>query len=211
MVTTGNAARAILEAAEQLPANLIVMGTHSSSGFERLMLGSITEKVLRKAACPVLAVPRRADAPGGVGIVFRRILCAVDFSPCSRQALSYALSLAEEAGGALTLLNVVEGFDEEPLATAHFDVPEYRRHLEEAAAARLADLVPSETRTWCDCRTLVRVGKAHREILRVASTIDADLIVVGVRGRNAVDLALFGSTTNQVVRAAECPVLTVRS
>jgi nucleotide-binding universal stress UspA family protein len=212
VVTTGHASTGILDTAEQLAASLIVMGTHGASGFERLMLGSVTEKVLRKAVCPVLVVPRRADAPSGAAIVFRRILCTVDFSPCSRKAVSYALSLAEEAGGALTLLHVVEGFEEvEPPPTSHFNVPEYRRHLEEDAGAKLAELVPRETRTWCDCRTMVRAGKAHREILHVASTLDADLIVLGVRGRNAVDLAIFGSTTNQVVRAAECPVLTVRS
>jgi nucleotide-binding universal stress UspA family protein len=187
------------------------MGTHGASGVERLMLGSVTEKVLRKASCPVLVVTRRADAPSGAPIVFRRILCAVDFSPCSRQAVSYALSLAEEAGGALTLLHVVESFDDEPPPTSHFNVPEYRQHLEAAAAERLGELVPSETRSWCECRTLVRGGKAHREILHVAAASDADLIVLGVRGRNAVDLALFGSTANQVVRGAECPVLTVRS
>lgn len=211
VVTTGSPARTILDTAEQLAANLIVMGTHGASGFERLMLGSVTEKVLRKASCPVLVVPRRADAPSGATIVFRRILCAVDFSPCSHKAVSFALSLAEEAGGGLTLLHVVEGFDEDPPATSHFNVPEYRRHLEETAAERLKQLVPSETRSWCDCRTLVRAGKAHQEILHVARTTEADLIVLGVRGRNAVDLALFGSTANQVVRGSECPVLTVRS
>jgi nucleotide-binding universal stress UspA family protein len=211
IVTTGSAAHSILELAEKLPASLIVMGTHGASGFERLMLGSVTEKVLRKASCPVLVVPRHADAPSGKPIVFRRILCAVDFSPCSRKAVSYALSLAEEAGGALTFLHVVEGFDDEPVTTVHFNVPEYRQHLERAAAERLAELVPSETRTWCECRTVVRGGKAYREILQSAKAMEADLIVVGVRGRNAVDLALFGSTTNHVVRGAECPVLTVRS
>lgn len=211
MVATGSPAHIVLDTAQKLSVGLIVMGTHGASGFERLMLGSVTEKVLRKANCPVLVVPRRADAPSGAPIVFRRILCAVDFSPCSHQAVSYALSLAEEAGGSLTLLHVVEGFDEEPPPLSHFDVPEYRQHLEKTAADRLDALVPKETRSWCDCRTVVRAGKAHREILHAAATNEVDLIVLGVRGRNAVDLALFGSTANQVVRAAECPVLTVRS
>jgi nucleotide-binding universal stress UspA family protein len=211
VVASGNPARCILEQAQELPASLIVMGTHGASGFERLMLGSVTEKVLRKASCPVLVVTRHADAPSGAPIVFKRILCAVDFSQCSRKAVSYALSLAEEAGGALALLHVVEGFDDEPPPTTHFNVPEYRLHLERSAVERLAELVPSETRTWCDCRTIVRAGKAHREILQYAKAEGADLIVLGVRGRNAVELAVFGSTTNQVVRGAGCPVLTVRS
>ena len=210
-VATGGAAKSILDAAERLPASLIVMGTHGASGFERLMLGSVTEKVLRKAKCPVLVVTRHADAPSGTPLLFRRIVCAVDFSSCSNSAVSYALSLAEEGGGAVTFLHVVEGFDEEPLATAHFNVPEYRQHLQAAAEERLKTLVPDETRSWCDCKTVVRAGKAYREILATAAAIDADLIVLGVRGRNPVDLALFGSTTNHVVRAANCPVLTVRT
>ncbi len=210
-VTTGSPARTILETADGLAAGLIVMGTHGASGFERLVLGSVTEKVLRKATCPVLVVPRQADAPGGQGVLFRRILCAVDFSPCSTRAISYALSLAEEAGGSLTFLHVVEGLDHEPLANAHFNVPEYRQHLVEDAQKRLADLVPAETRTWCECREIVRTGKAYRQILDTARTMESDLVVLGVRGRHAVDLALFGSTTNHVVRGAECPVLTVRS
>jgi nucleotide-binding universal stress UspA family protein len=210
-VTTGGPARVILDAAERLPADLIVMGSHGASGFERMILGSVTEKVLRRARCPVLVVPRRADGPGGPEVLFRRILCAVDFSTCSTKAISYALSLAEEAGGCLTLLHVVEGLDHDPMTTSHFNVPEYRQHLVEDAQRRLAELVPTETRTWCECRAEVRTGKAYREILETARTSDADLIVVGVRGRNAVDLALFGSTTNHVVRSAECPVLTVRS
>lgn len=210
-VTTGGPAHAILETADRIQASLIVMGTHGASGFERMVLGSVTEKVLRKAKSPVLVVPRHADAPGGPKSLFHRILCAIDFSPCSTKAIGYGLSLAEESGGTLTFLHVIEGLDHEPLANAHFNVPEYRQHLMDDAERRLRKLVPAETRTWCECRTVVRAGKAYREILDTARTIDADLILLGVRGRNAVDLALFGSTTNQVVRSAECPVLTVRS
>lgn len=210
-VTTGGPARTILETADRLQANLIVMGTHGASGVERLVLGSVTEKVLRKAKCPVLVVPRHADAPGGPKSLFRRILCAIDFSPCSTKAIAYGLSLAEEAGGALTFLHVVEGLDHEPVENSHFNVPEYRQHLVLDAERRLRALVPTQARTWCECTQVVRSGKAYREILDTARTIDADLIVLGVRGRNAVDLALFGSTTNHVVRSAECPVLTVRS
>lgn len=210
-IATGSPAKSILDAAHQLPASLIVMGTHGASGVERLMLGSVTEKVLRKAPCPVLIVTRDADAPSGSPVLFRRILCAVDFSPCSNRALSYALSLAEEAGGALTLLHVLETFAEEPLTYGNLDIAEYHRTVEALALERLNSLVPRETRTWCRCAPMTRFGKPYQEILAVASERQVDLIVLGVRGRNPIDLALFGSTTNHVVRAAECPVLTVRS
>lgn len=210
-IVAGAPTRHILERAQKWPADLIVMGTHGASGFERFVLGSVTEKVLRKAPCPVLVVPREADAPSGVPVVFRRILCATDFSPSSQRALSYAISLAGEAGGSLTLVHAVEAFAEEPLSRPSFDVPEYRTALEAAARERLAQLVPEDVRAWCECETIVRTGKAYREILDVARERQIDLIVLGVRGRNPMDLALFGSTTNHVVRAADCPVLTVRS
>ena len=81
----------ILAYADRLPANLIVMGTHGRSGFQRMMLGSVTEKVLRTARTPVLTVPSALPdvVPSGGG-PFQRILCAVDFSACSMAALGYA-------------------------------------------------------------------------------------------------------------------------
>ena len=75
----------ILDRAASLPADLIVMGTHGAGGFQHLVLGSVTEKVLRQAACPVLTVPPRAQATSR--LPFSRLLCAVDFSDVSLAAL----------------------------------------------------------------------------------------------------------------------------
>ncbi|MSO84129.1 MAG: universal stress protein [Acidobacteria bacterium] len=91
----GAAAAETLARAKALPADLIVMGTHGRSGFERLLLGSVTEKVLRKASCPVLSVPRGArDAVPALPVLFKDILSTIDFSDCSINALNYAMSLA---------------------------------------------------------------------------------------------------------------------
>ena len=102
--------REILSQAETLPADLLVVGSHGRSGFERLLLGSVTEKIIRKAACPTLVVPRLGpDRAPEEPVQFRRILCPVDFSDASMHALRYTLSLAEQAGGAeMTLLHVIE-------------------------------------------------------------------------------------------------------
>ena len=80
----------------------------------------------------------------------------------------------------------------------------------EDAQERLRNLVAEESRTWVEIDDVVVFGRAHREILRAAETKPADLIVIGAQGRGGVGLALFGSTTQQVVRGAICPVLTVR-
>jgi nucleotide-binding universal stress UspA family protein len=96
----GSAVVEILARAEALSSDLIVMGTHGRSGLERLVLGSVTEKVLRKASCPVLSVPRRIrDAVPVPPVLFKKILCAIDFSDCSTRALDYAMSLTQEAAG----------------------------------------------------------------------------------------------------------------
>ena len=201
----------ILARAGVLPADLIVMGTHGRGGFDHLVLGSVTEKVLRKARCPVLTVPKKAEAaPDYAAIQFHRILCAVDFSGASLAALEFALSLAEEADARLTLLHVVEvphGLRESPW---DFDVDAARARLESDSARRLQELVPDAVRTFCTIETAVGEGRAAPEILRVAGERESDLIVMGVHGRGALDLMVFGSNTHSVIRQAQCPVLTVR-
>jgi nucleotide-binding universal stress UspA family protein len=217
MVHVDQPAHAILECATSLPADLIVMGTHGVSGFEHLLLGSVTEKVLRKAACPVLTVPPRAHAT--CNVPFKRVLCAVDFKESSLRALTFALSMAEEADAAITIAHVLEWPWEEPPAPAvetlppeqGFSLAVYRRDREADAAARLATLIPEGAANWCTPSTKLRHGKPYEQILRIAEEEQADLIVIGVRGRSALDRAIFGSTANHVVRAATSPVLTLRT
>lgn len=207
-VESGPPANAIVACAKALPADLIVIGTHGTNGFEHLVLGSVTEKVLRKATCPVMTVPPRARATSR--LPFKRIVCAIDFSSSSEGALRIALSLAQEADAELSLLHVLEWANDEPLSQLKYIAPEYHAYREQDAQVRLSRLVPDSARDWCTATTHVLHGKPHDEILVWAAKQQADVIVMGVQGRNAVDVMLFGSTTNQVVRRATCPVLTVR-
>lgn len=210
IVETGEPVDQILEHAKTLPADLVVIGTHGVGGFQHLVLGSTTEKVLRKATCPVLTVPPHVRTTSK--LPFKRILCPVDFSDSSQAALNFAFSLAQEGDAELTVLHVFEwSADGEPLTNRPINVPEFRRELETDLTTKLEALVPDSVRSWCRPITRVAHGKAYREILGIATEGASDLIVIGVHGRNALDLMLFGSTTNQVVRRATCPVLTLRS
>jgi nucleotide-binding universal stress UspA family protein len=208
-VVDGAPVDAILEAAKADESELICLGTHGREGFERLVLGSVTEKVLRKAKCPVLTVSEPGDEKAAKPAVFKNILCAVDFATPSLKALEVSLSLAQEAAGRVMLFNAVEWFSEEPGWESGVSVPDYRVQMEEQVKKRLDEIVPSKVRDWCEVETIVRSGKPYRELLSVAKEKGAELIVMGVRGRNPLDLMLFGSTTQHVVRQAECPVLTI--
>lgn len=202
--------REILVQADRLAVDLIVLGTHGRSGFERLFLGSTTEKVLRKARRPVMTVPPPAPdvMPRGPA-PFTRIVCAVDFSPCSRAAVDYAVSLAQQSTAALTLVHVLETrplyVDFSP-STA-LDLTAWTRQ----AQGQLQEMVSPADRSTCTVVETAREGTPHKEIVAVANAVDADLIVIGVRGRGATDMFLFGSTTHHIIREARCAVLAVHA
>jgi nucleotide-binding universal stress UspA family protein len=218
IIREGDTASEILSQATDLDADLLVMGTHGRSGFERLLLGSITEKVLRKATCPLLTVPRRhPDAVPASPVLFKQILCPVDFSDGSMRALNYAMSLAQEADAHLTVVHVMaHGLEFTPdlydtvIADERLSLADYRTRREEDARQRLKEAIPEAVAAYCRVDTMVASGKPDREILRIAAERQTDLIVIGVQGRGAADLMFLGSTTNHVVREATCPVLTLR-
>jgi len=202
----------VLLQTSRLAADLVVLGTHGRTGLDRLFLGSVAEKTLRMSRVPVLVVPPHAsDAVPSGADPFRRIVCAVDFSQDSARALGYAMSLARYGTGRLTVVHAVEavpiGYD--PMGGVTFDVIGYQEALERSARAELQRFFPDSIALGCETESVVTRGKAYREILGIAAERRADLIVLGVHGRNAVDRLVFGSTTHHVLRRATCPVLAV--
>lgn len=211
-VVQGSAVAEILMLAERLPADLLLLGTHGRSGFERLFLGSVAERVLAKARCPVMTIPQSAPLQlPDTGLPFRHILCAVDFSPASLAAAELASSFARDAGARLTLVNVVEPVPAvEPAIFAGPALAAYEVSATQNAREWIQEIAPTDLVTAGTARTLVTTGKAHREILRLAREQGGDLIVMGAHAGVAGALG-FGSTTNHVVRRAHCPVLSARA
>jgi len=194
----------ILAAATELQADVIVMGTHGRSGFARLALGSVTERVLRKATCPAIVVPAREDAVVRTGQL-GRVVCATDFSEASRQAVAYAKDFAAAGSSPLTLMTVIDWpFGD---SSGSDPVTRLRESLEQEATDSLAALKGAPTEHHID--VAVRRGKAGAQIVNFARDVHAELVVLGVSGRGALDRALLGSTAHQVLRDAPCPVLTV--
>jgi nucleotide-binding universal stress UspA family protein len=213
VVVAPSAYRGILDEADARAADLIVIGTHGRSGFDRWLVGSITEKILRHARVPVLTVPHLApDVSPASSAGFDRVLCAIDFSDCSRTALDHAASLARKEGGQLTVLHAVELLPVmyETGLGSPFSFEVDRDELERAAGEHLRRFVPDSLRQQLAVDEVIGRGKPYAEILRVAAERHADLIVLGVHGHGVIDRLVFGSTAGHVVRRAACPVLTVR-
>ena len=193
-------------------ADLIVMGTHGRSGLNRLLLGSVAERVLRTARQSVMTVGLPADGCPTAARDFTRIVCGIDFSECSVRGLEYALTLAKDPAAHVTAVNVLEwmpvGYD--PLIGTP-DFGGYHCAVEQAAREHLHQIVKGFEATGIGIEEIVVCGRPHRALLALAQQQTADLIVIGAHGRNAIDRLLFGSTAEPVVRHASCAVLTVHT
>ena len=206
VVQDGNASDKILSFAETKGVDLIVMGTHGLRGVDLLMLGSVTERVLRKARCPVLVVRKPAHdfvSPGEKAdpINIKKIVLCMDFSQHAQGALNHAFSIAKQYNAELTLLHVLEhppGSTDIQSTTAK-------------ATEQLSESVPPRAPKPSHVKFLVRIGKSYQQIIEVALEAQTDLVIMGVRGRSSLNSALFGSTTYRVIQLGPCPVLAVHT
>jgi nucleotide-binding universal stress UspA family protein len=145
-------------------------------------------------------------------VSFKRIICAIDFSPSALEALRYALELGRQADGRVTVLYALEYMDpEEPCEHVDFDIRKRRQHFIDHARQRLHAQLALEPTTWCEIEEVVAIDRAYRAVLQRASDTKADLIVMGAQGTGGLELMVYGSNTQHVVRSATCPVLTVHA
>ena len=202
-VRKGSVYYEILQEAKETKADLIAMGTHGYSGLSHALLGSVTERVVRHAACPVLTI-RETRAKRTLP---QRILVPVDFSKPTHHALTTAAQWARAFGVKITLLHVMEPPNYPVFGYAH--VPIQERRWRAAAKARLEQLRATlDARVFGDIR--IRTGSPYQEIVEEAKSCKAGLIVIGTHGHTGLAHILLGSTAERVVRHAHCPVLTVR-
>lgn len=205
----GLPSQAILEAAEERPVDLIVMGTRGQTGLRHLLLGSTAERVVQHATCPVLTVhPGDRDRHRQV----RTILVPTDFSKDARLATSAAIDLLSTLpqGARLILLHVYHLPFE---YTAYGMIPtafDYFKDVEGAAQDRLREAAGRLEREGLSVETVAREGYPPEVIVDAAESAGADLIAMGTHGRSGLAHLLLGSTAERVVQRARCPVLTVR-
>ncbi len=182
---------AITQAAHEAGADLIVMGTHGRTGLRRLVVGSVTEAVMRMADVPVIAVnPRTGESPA-----VRRVLCEVRYTPECRDAVTIAAGLADSVNAPLTLLRTV---DSDAMQNTIDDLIQLRAW------------VPREIVDRCELK-IVPAKTQEEQVVELARLTHADLIAIGVQHDRSLADVLRGSTAERIVQQSGCPVLVVNA
>jgi nucleotide-binding universal stress UspA family protein len=190
---------ALLKLARERDTDLIVAGTHSKWGLERLLVGSTAEELIRNSFCPVLTVgPHAKELPEGP-LVFRTIVYATDFSAEAAKAAVFALSFAQDSGAHIYFCYVAR--DE--------STPTEKKSVDANFKAALKKLIPESTYEWCSPETVVAHGDAAESILELSERVQADLIVLGARNASFWLTHIEHGLTPDLLAEATCPVMTV--
>jgi nucleotide-binding universal stress UspA family protein len=213
---TGRPSTEICAAAHKLNADLIVIATHGRTGLKHLTLGSTVEKTVRHAPCPVLVVREATRGPIKTvteGIVLEKILVPVDFSECAREGAKYASVFATRVGADLLLMNVVHPPDH-MAAEGTLVGPDWPQLVETARLAagdKLDEMVNFLPLVGISAETQVAVGTPVDKLVEGSARPDVDMVITSTHGYNGFRHVLLGSTAEQLVRLAHCPVLVVPS
>jgi len=219
-VEMGAIAHTVSDLVGMTQADLVISASHGRSGLKRLLLGSVTEQLLRSIRRPFMVVTapeKRNDDIAEQRITrdtvenfrLKKILVGSDFSQDSANAVTYGFSLAQDFQSELHLVHVVEPFAYSDALMPDPMTAEVRTDLDALLTGRLESLVPAEARNWCDVKTSCQAGRPHEELVKYAVLHAVDLIILGIRGRGLVETLLLGSTTDRVIRRVTCPVLAV--
>ena len=197
----GSSVRAIADYTSRVGADLVVVGKKAS----------FAAAIGTAANIPTIAFPNDAAESAEASTPFRHILTAIDFSKASFLALSEALALAQQSGGRLTLLHVLDGFPYESVYSGSRALHLMRDFRARVATVNreLQSLIPRAALNWGEIEVATVYGKAHKAILTAASERRSDLIVLGLPRRPRLEQFLAGSTAHSVLRRATSPVLLV--
>jgi nucleotide-binding universal stress UspA family protein len=207
-VVDGDVAGIIVDMAKDLNIDLIVMASHGRTGLQRWMLGSITERVLHSAHCPVLSV--RTDAP------IRHMLITLDGSPLAEKVLGPALAAADQFDCEITLLHVEQPADYAPDLVTQLEHVEaglgeqYMQDIFNQPNVYLKGLLNQLRPRDLPLRGAISSGPVVQAILEYAEHHDIDLIAMSTHGRTGLQRWVYGSVTEKTLRSSQCAMLIVR-
>jgi nucleotide-binding universal stress UspA family protein len=206
LVKTGEVEETIEEAVHQEDADVVVMGTHGRTLLRRLLIGSVTQGLLRKLGVPVLTVCRISRP-----LEFKRMLLGTDLGPDSNKAFDFALQMAKAADSALVVAHTI---DTRPVLT--YEMPEVKAVFDEEhtqavkrAQDSFSEFQAQAAKDRVDIECVLAEGKAAECLVRVADEREVDFMILALRKKSAVARTLLGSTAEPVIRTAHVPVLSV--
>lgn len=204
-VGRGDADEVILEEAEKMRADLIVMGLSHDMALASVFRGTTIDKVVRGAPCPVLVVKTRARR------AYERIAAAVDLAEPSRQALDTALRAFPE--GEFTIIHVDESgaADQKGAATADSRAAERRHQIEDLVAARLAAVGRGGLGSPDGPTLILEGGKPSKVLQKHLAELAPDLVVLGTHGRAGVSKLFLGSVAESLLDVLPQDVLVARA
>lgn len=212
-VADGVPVEGIVAAAHRNDVDLVVMGTFGLGGFQKLLLGSVTEKVLHRLKVPLLTLsPKLRERKTGLSSRPRTVIMALDLREDSTAVIRHAVWLAEHHQAKLLAAHAVPvpavALDDRTLQMVPVEeLVSIEATLVEARRRELRAMLP-EVET--EIEIVVAVGAPFEVLRRIARERSADLVVMGAGGHGASDVVWLGSTSHKMVRSAECPVLIAR-
>ncbi len=210
-IAIGYPAKEIIQIVEDVNADFVVAATHTRSGIERLLLGSVSRKLMHSLTVPLLIVPGDMSQEQ-LNRPLESVLIACDFSPDSANAVRWGIDFSQAFGAKLTMATVIENTQLDQL----LKLDPQKEHgmadkLQTELHRRLQDIVPEKDRETVKPETVVLAGQTHEEINKYAILNHIDMIVMGVHGRGLIENLLVGSTTDRLVRLGQFPVVAVRA
>jgi nucleotide-binding universal stress UspA family protein len=213
VITFGEPVEEIERVVREQTPELVISASYGLTGLKRILIGTVVERMARVLTCPFLVL-RSAEKKSNteVPFAFTRIVLGCDVPSDSHSppsTLRYALKLAQEFHAELHLLNTIESpADEELMDASPAPYAELQQMLQNRLHRRMTDLVSKEA-AESQVKIAVLPGVPGEQLCSYAKEKGADMIIVGVRPRGALEKVLIGSTTEAVLRNAPCPVLVV--
>ena len=204
LVCEGEPPDVIVNVATGRNADLIALGTHGRRGLKRLIMGSVTSKVIMDSPCDVLVVKRPCSDCGGR---FSRVLVPYDGSEFSKKALERACRLAGLDGSEVTALYVIPRYEE---MGGYFKTASVMKSLNDEAEKILQGAREIASKAGVELKTEVRDGVAADIIVEEAAKGGTDLIIMGSHGWRGFNRAIMGSTAERVIMTGACPILVAR-
>jgi nucleotide-binding universal stress UspA family protein len=213
IVKAGDVRQELLGIVDEKEIDLVVMGSRGRSYFERMLLGSVTERILRKVHVPILTVShldpeKEIHRPGLVPL--RKLVYATDLQEGSEAGLEFSLRLARGLDAHLTVVHVMQALDS-GFASPDFTgyIPDLSALARAQCAERMSQMIALVSDGSVPVTTMLDDGVPYEAINRAALVTNADLVIINLQGKSRLERALLGTTAERVIRTATVPVLSL--